>query len=42
MTYMAMPKHKNPYPVGYEIYNFGRPFLVIITIYLVYLNHTLK
>ena len=27
MTYMATPKHKNPYPDGHEIYNFGRPFL---------------
>ena len=27
MTYMAMPQHKNPYPRGHEIYNFGRPFL---------------
>ena len=22
-----MPQHKNPYPGGHEIYNFGRPFL---------------
>ena len=34
-----MPRCKNPYPGGNEIYNFGRPFLVIITIYLAYLNH---
>ena len=27
MTYMATPEHKNPYPRGHEIYNFGRPFL---------------
>ena len=27
MTYMATPLHKNPYPGGHEIYNFGRPFL---------------
>ena len=27
MTYMASPQHKNPYPRGHEIYNFGRPFL---------------
>ena len=27
MTYMTMPLHKNPYPGGHEIYNFGRPFL---------------
>ena len=26
MTYMATPQHKNPYPGGHEIYNFGRPF----------------
>ena len=34
MTSTAMPQHMNPYPVGHEIYNFGRPFLglVIITI----------
>ena len=24
---MATPEHKNPYPGGHEIYNFGRPFL---------------
>ena len=24
---MATPLHKNPYPRGHEIYNFGRPFL---------------
>ena len=24
---MIMPQHKNPNPVGYEIKNFGRPFL---------------
>ena len=24
---MATPQHKNPYPGGHEIYNFGRPFL---------------
>ena len=23
---MATPLHKNPYPGGYEIYNFGSPF----------------
>ena len=27
MTYMAMPLNKNPCPGGYEIYNFGWPFL---------------
>ena len=27
MTYMATPEHKNPYPGGHEIYNFGRRFL---------------
>ena len=37
MTYMATPLHKNPSPGGHEIYNFGRPFLNIITLYLVYL-----
>ena len=24
---MATPLHKNTYPRGHEIYNFGRPFL---------------
>ena len=24
---MVTPKHKNPCPVGHEIYNFSRPFL---------------
>ena len=24
---MTTPQHKNPCPGGYEIYNFGRPFL---------------
>ena len=27
MPYMVTPKHKNPCPVGHEIYNFSRPFL---------------
>ena len=27
MTYMATPEHKNPFPRGHEIYNFGTPFL---------------
>ena len=27
MTYMASPQHKNPYPRGHEIYNFGGPLL---------------
>ena len=27
ITYMATPMHKNSCPRGYEIYNFGRPFL---------------
>ena len=26
MTDMATPRHKNPCPWGYEIYNFSRPF----------------
>ena len=26
MTYMATPQHKNPWPGGHEIYNFGKPF----------------
>ena len=26
-TCMTTPKHKNPCPMGHEIYNFGRPFL---------------
>ena len=26
MTYMARSQHKNPCPVGHEIYNFDRPF----------------
>ena len=25
---MAMPSHQNPCPWGYEIYNFGRLFLI--------------
>ena len=32
MTCMAMPLHKNPCPGGHEIYNFSRPFLVIISL----------
>ena len=24
---MATPEHKNPYPGGHEVYNFGRLFL---------------
>ena len=27
MTYMPMPQHKRPCPVGHEIYNFCRTFL---------------
>ena len=27
MTCMATPYHKNPWPVGHDIYNFSRPFL---------------
>ena len=30
--------HQNPNPGGHEIYNFGRPILVIITLYLVCLS----
>ena len=33
--YMAMPYRKNPCLGDHESYNFGRPSLVIITIYLV-------
>ena len=29
---MVMPLHKNPCPEGHEIYNFSRPFLVIISL----------
>ena len=36
MTYMASPQHKNPCPRGHEIYNFGRPILIVITIYTIY------
>ena len=25
MTYLTTPQHKNPYPMGHDIYNFGRP-----------------
>ena len=35
MTYMATPQHKSPCPSGHEIYNFGRPSLIIITTNLV-------
>ena len=27
MTYMGIPKHKNPSPGSHELYNFGRPFI---------------
>ena len=27
MTYIATPKHKNPWSGGNEIHNFGKPFL---------------
>ena len=40
MTQMATPKHKNSCPGGHENYNFYRPFLVIITIYLVCLIYS--
>ena len=39
MTYMATPKHKNPYPRGHEIYNFVRPFLTHHNYALVCLKH---
>ena len=39
MTYMANLQHKNPCPEGHEIYNFGIPSLIIITTYIVCLNH---
>ena len=38
---MATPLHKNPCPGGHEIYKFGRPPLVIITIHLVYMDYAL-
>ena len=31
MTYTATLLHKNPSLRGHEIYNFGRPSLIIIT-----------
>ena len=39
MTYMSTPQHKNPCPGGHIINTFGRPYLVIITIHIVRLNH---
>ena len=40
ITYKDTPQHMNPCPGGFEIYNFGRPFpLVIITIQLVCIDH---
>ena len=36
MTYLATPQDKNP---CHEIFNIGKPFLVIIFIHLVCLNH---
>ena len=33
IMHLPMPKHKNHYPKGHEIYNFGIPFLGIINKY---------
>ena len=35
MWHMATPWHKNSCPEGHEIYSFGNPYLVIITVSLV-------
>ena len=35
MSHMAMLQYKNPCPRGHRIINFGSPFLLIITIYIV-------
>ena len=35
MTYMGRSLHKNPCLVGFKIYNFDRPFLLIINTHFI-------
>ena len=39
ITYMATPQNKNPYSRGYEIHNFGKPFLSLYN-YALSLSHS--